>query len=211
MEETARRTTVVERAVAQTAAALGNTPPPALADARFNLDLVRQGSGVHNVDYAFALLAKAHEDLNIARTAGRLAPLPLPWREIPYQSPCLSCHQGIDAQRGRIFGRGFPHDAHVISSKLECATCHRPHDEREAGEVVRFDAAGCESCHHTEPIADCLSCHGGIRARTFTTARGEFSHTLHLDDAGQTCVDCHAVKKGAPVMLKKDHCADCHG
>ena len=135
----------------------------------------------------------------------------LPWRVIPYQSPCLSCHQGIDSQRGTIFGRSFPHEPHVIGRKLDCAACHRPHAERPAHEIVHFDAGGCESCHHKEPLADCLTCHAGIRARTFTTPRGEFSHTFHLDDAGQTCADCHEVRQGAPVTLKSAHCADCHG
>lgn len=211
MAETGRRTSAMERAMAQTTAALGSSRPRALEDARFNLDLVREGGGVHNVDYAFALLARAHEDLNAARTAGRLEPLPKPWREIPYQSPCLTCHQGIDTQRGTIFGRTFSHERHVIGSKLDCAACHRPHAERAAHEVVMFDAAGCESCHHKEPLEDCISCHGGIRNRNFTTPRGEFSHTLHLDEAGQTCMDCHEVKKNAPVTLKEEHCADCHG
>src|SRR6185436_437838 len=140
-----------------------------------------------------------------------LSALPEPWPAPPYESPCLSCHEGIDAQRGQIFGREFRHEPHVLKSKLRCESCHRPHEERAKDEIVRFDASGCESCHHARPEVDCLACHAAIRTRTFKVERGEFSHTFHLDEAGQTCVDCHELAAGKLPRIKEDTCAGCHG
>ncbi|HEU4402911.1 MAG TPA: cytochrome c3 family protein, partial [Candidatus Polarisedimenticolia bacterium] len=195
----------------QTVAALGGAPsPPPLADARFNLDLVVKGHGIHNVSYAYALLRQSHDDLNAARRTRGLASLPRPWTEPPYDSPCFSCHQGIETQRGAIFGRGYRHEPHVLRARLDCAVCHRPHAERAEGEVVRFDAAGCAACHHREAKADCLSCHAAIRQRKVRSFRGDFDHAFHLDEAGQTCADCHDLVPGRPVRLKQETCATCH-
>ncbi len=182
----------------------------ALDDARFNVDLVARGRGVHNVDYAFALLKRAHNDLNDARKERALAPLPLPWTEAAYASPCLACHQGIESRNGMIFGRSYRHEPHVLRARLDCLACHRPHEERAKGEVVRFDAAGCESCHHKDAKVDCLACHASIRGRKVASFRGEFDHAFHLDEAGQTCADCHDRPPGQPVVLKKETCAACH-
>lgn len=160
--------------------------------------------------FARALLGRAHSDMNAARASRGLAPLPIPWMEAPYKSPCLACHEGIESQRGEFLGRRFAHEAHVVRAGLDCASCHRPHAEREKGEVVRFDAAGCESCHHEDAKADCLSCHQGIRKSKVRSPLGEFDHALHLDDAGQTCADCHELTSGSPVRLKSEHCKECH-
>jgi len=210
-DDITRRTTGLSHQLEQTSRALSGPAPAELEDARFNLDLVERGHGVHNVDYARALLKKAHEDMNDARASGGLRPLGLPWPQIPYESPCLQCHDGIDAQQGTIFGRAFRHNRHVLDGKLECAVCHRTHEERAEGEIVRYDAGGCESCHHQDRRGDCISCHQGIRHRTFPTERGDFSHAFHLDEVGQTCSDCHELTSGGPVKLKRGHCADCHG
>ncbi len=208
-EGAASRLAALQRQVAETGRALGSGSPAAFADARYNLDLVAKGRGVHNIAYAYALLRRSHDDLNAAREARGLAPLPRPWKEPPYQSPCLSCHEGIEAQRGEIFGRSFAHERHVVGAKLECSTCHRPHEEREKGEIVRFDASGCTSCHHKPAASDCLTCHRSVRQRKVKSFRGDFDHTFHIDEAGQTCADCHDLSS-APPRLKQDICAGCH-
>jgi len=188
----------------------GRSPAQVLTDARFNLDLVVRGHGIHNVDYAYTLLEQAHGDMNSARRARGLGSLPKPWTEAPYTSPCFSCHQGIEVQKGTIFGRIYGHEPHVRRAGLDCAACHRPHEERDKGEVVRFGEAGCESCHHGDAKAGCLTCHSGVRKHKVASFRGEFDHAFHLDEAGQTCADCHDLSSGKPVSLKKEACAACH-
>jgi nitrate/TMAO reductase-like tetraheme cytochrome c subunit len=210
-ETVATRTGALEKQFAETNAALSRSAPAALADARFNLDLVVRGHGVHNVQYAYALLRRSHEDLNAARKERGLAPLPLPWTDAPYESPCLSCHQGIESQQGKIFSRDYRHEPHVLRAKLNCVACHRPHEERPKDEIVRFGPAGCESCHHADAAADCAKCHAAIRQRTIKVSRGDFSHAFHLDEAGAKCADCHDLTPGQPVRLKEEACAACHG
>jgi nitrate/TMAO reductase-like tetraheme cytochrome c subunit len=206
----AERTARVEQQFAETAAR-GGSDPAALQEARFNLDLVKRANGIHNVRYAYALLRQSHEDLNRVRASRGLAALPPPWQAPAYDSPCLSCHDGIDAQKGTIFGREFRHEPHVMKSKLDCEKCHRPHAERAKEEIVRYDASGCEACHHSRPEMDCAVCHAAIRTKTLKVARGNFSHTMHIDDAGQTCVDCHELAAGKPARIKEETCVGCHG
>lgn len=209
------RTAALQRQARETTAALGSPGPAALQDAWFNLDLVARGGGLHNVDYAYALLRRSHEDLNRARQERGLARLPAPWKEVPFESPCLSCHQGIEAQRGAVFDRSFAHEPHLLRARLECQSCHRPHDEKPKGEILRFGPSGCDDCHHaavqasTAP-AGCLTCHAAVLTRTFTVARGEFSHELHVDAAGQVCADCHSLAPGRPVTLNEVTCQGCH-
>ncbi|HEX3112392.1 MAG TPA: cytochrome c3 family protein, partial [Candidatus Eisenbacteria bacterium] len=154
-----------------------------------------------------------HDFMNEARRAQGLAPLALPWHEPPYESPCLQCHSGIEDQKGTIFGRAYAHATHVADQKIECTACHRPHAEKPKGEIVRFGAEGCESCHHKAAVVakpeTCAPCHGGIKTGTVTSYRGAFSHALHIDDAEKTCADCHDLST-TPPTLKKEACKECH-
>jgi nitrate/TMAO reductase-like tetraheme cytochrome c subunit len=208
-----RRTAALAEQLDQTARALGGSVGTLLTDARFNLGLVTRGHGVHNIPYAYALLSKSHEFMNEARQSRGLAPLPRPWPEPPYQSPCLQCHSGIEEQRGEIFGRRYAHAPHVVEHKIECTTCHRPHDQKPEGEITRFGPSGCESCHHKTAVIQkpetCAPCHGGIKTGTVKSFRGAFSHAVHIDDAEKTCADCHDLSV-APPALKKEACKECH-
>jgi nitrate/TMAO reductase-like tetraheme cytochrome c subunit len=208
--ETDRRTLALQRQVDETARAAGPAGQPALREAGHNLDLVARGRAVHNVAYAYALLEKSREELGAFRSSRGLSPLPGPWKGAPYSSPCLRCHQGVESVAGTIFGRHFSHEPHVARAGLECSLCHRTHEERERGEVVRFGESGCESCHHREPVGECFSCHGSVLERKVKSFRGEFDHAFHVRDAGQGCPDCHALAAGGPVSLKKENCATCH-
>ncbi len=207
----ARRSKALEDQIARTSSAIETGSSSLLADARFNLDLVSRGQGIHNVRYAGALLDRAHQDMNSARSERGLQSLPLPWKAVPYDSPCLSCHMGAETQSGRVFDRRFAHEPHVMTAGLDCETCHRPHEARNKGEVIRFGAAGCESCHHKDAGDDCASCHEGIRGRTFPSDLGDFSHDQHIDGAGLSCPDCHKPQPDGAVRLDTDACAGCHG
>jgi predicted CXXCH cytochrome family protein len=208
-EGSARRTAAVAGELAATERALGASAPAPLEDARANVDLVRQGHAVHNISYAYALLSRAHDDINEARRARGLAALPRPWKEPAYASPCLACHEGIEDQSGEIFGFRYVHEPHVITAKIQCTVCHRPHAERSPGEIVRYGATGCIGCHHKAPVGDCASCHTDVRKKTVKSFRGDFDHGLHIDDAGETCTDCHDVTV-TPPRLKKETCKQCH-
>jgi hypothetical protein len=206
----ADRTAALAKQMKRSSAALGDAVSAALTDARVNLDLVVRGHGVHNVRYAHALLDRSHDDMNAARVEHGLARLAKPWVEIPYESPCLSCHQGIETRRAPFAGRDFPHAPHLVRAKVECVTCHLPHEQRTSDDSVRFRAEGCDSCHHREPLADCLGCHSEVRESPVASPLGEFDHAFHLDDLDQSCTDCHALSSGRPVELQTDICTGCH-
>jgi nitrate/TMAO reductase-like tetraheme cytochrome c subunit len=205
-----KRTAALGRQISQTGEALHDPAPEEFEDARFNLDLVARGRGVHNVAYSYALLRRSHDDMNGARLARGLPALALPWPEIPYDSPCLQCHQGIEADSGTVFGRPFRHEPHVIGAQLDCSSCHGSHEERREREVVRFDATGCESCHHQDQSADCMICHEGVRQRAVESPLGAFEHAFHVDDMELSCADCHDVSAGRTVGLETETCAACH-
>jgi predicted CXXCH cytochrome family protein len=206
------RTGALREQLDASVAAMGISPPQAWEDARHNFLLVERGRGIHNVNFAYALLEKAHEQMNAARRARGLAPLALPWPSLAAGAgSCLACHQGVENQSGRFADRVFPHGPHVTAAKLECTTCHRPHAERAPGEVVRFGKNGCMPCHHRSAEVDapaCLKCHGDVTGRTVASFRGEFSHKSHLE-AGLECGTCHTPRNGDP-RPEKATCAQCH-
>jgi predicted CXXCH cytochrome family protein len=208
----AARTAALRAQLAATAGAMGSAPPPAWLDARQNYLLVERGRGLHNVSFAYALLDRAHDQMNEARKARGLAPLALPWTRLAASgAPCLTCHQGVEHQSGKFAGHAFPHAPHLQAAQLPCLACHRPHEERAPGEVVRFGPDGCMPCHHqsaqvTAPL--CAKCHADVTRRTVRSFRGEFSHKAHLD-TGLECEGCHQVKNGDP-RPQKSACQSCH-
>lgn len=206
-----QRVGALKRQLTTTEKALGPVRPAVLTDARFNLGLVERGHGVHNVDYSYALLQRSHDDMNTARGERGLRPLDTPWTKIPYRSPCLSCHRGVEEQKGSIFGRRFDHKPHVQRAALQCDNCHRAHDEREKQEIVSFDAAGCNSCHHREPEAGCGACHEAPGpVDTIRTSRGDFDHSFHVEGFELDCSDCHAPGEGGALELLDLTCTGCH-
>ncbi len=193
-------------------AAMGASPPQAWLDARHNYALVTRGRGIHNVNFAYALLEKSHEQMNQARHDRGLAPLERPWASLPPGAgTCSTCHQGVERYVGTFAGRSFAHGPHVIAGKLECTACHRPHAERAPGEVVRFGADGCLPCHHTSAEVkgpECARCHGDVTKLTVQSFRGEFSHQAHTE-TGAECGTCHQPKNGDP-RPDRAACANCH-
>jgi nitrate/TMAO reductase-like tetraheme cytochrome c subunit len=207
------RVAALRRQLDATVGAMGVSPPQAFEDARANFLLVERGHGVHNVNYSYALLDKAWEQMNEARRSKGLGPMPRPWTMIaPGSAACLNCHVGIEKQAGTFAGRAFAHAPHLQGAKLDCAACHRPHAERAPGEVVRFGPSGCVPCHHSGKAAAgdlaCARCHGDVRKGTVTTRRGEFSHAAHLEQ-GLECRNCHEPSAGDPRPAR-GVCAQCH-
>lgn len=182
-----------------------------LSDAWANVELVERGGGTHNVEYTLALLDASHEMINKAREQSGLPSLPKQWESAPFQSTCFRCHRGIENQNGAFFGIGFRHNPH-IKQGFECATCHRPHEERPASEVVRFGREGCANCHHareTQNASSCMICHSDVRTHKVKFKDKLFDHSMHLD-MGKKCAECHlagnAIKRGPNMTV----CAACH-
>jgi predicted CXXCH cytochrome family protein len=204
--------TAVRHQLDLTAPAMGGAAPEAWTDARHNVALVEHGHGIHNVNFAFALLEKAHEQINHARRDRGLQPLARPWRQTPAGAGnCLTCHAGVENQAGTFAGHAFAHQAHVVRAGLACSECHRPHAERAPGEVVTFGANGCLGCHHRPGVArlaECSRCHGDATVKVLPTFRGAFSHRAH-GEQGLECGDCHTMRNGDP-RPPRAACMQCH-
>jgi predicted CXXCH cytochrome family protein len=208
----AARSAALRAQLDRTSSSMGVVPPQAWEDARHNYLLVERGRGIHNVNFAFALLEKSHQQMNQARRTRGMEPLARPWAGPAAGSEnCLTCHLGIESQRGVFSGRTFEHRPHLEGGKLPCTSCHRPHAERAPGEVVRFGATGCMPCHHRQAQIDapvCMKCHGDVTQKTVTSFRGEFSHKSHLEQ-GLECTTCHPAGTGDP-RPQRAVCAQCH-
>lgn len=168
-----------------------------------NLRLIKQGNGIHNVGYSLALLQWSYEKIR----ASRVIPL-APWPEdASMQSGCSLCHVGIVSQTGRFKNLVFRHGPHLKQSKGDCRVCHRSHDEKPRGEVLRPDR-NCVNCHHTRSLrSNCQRCHLQI-PETLKVAGKRFPHAYHVgEDVELECTDCHTESGWkAPV----DVCAECH-
>lgn len=194
------------------AAVMGVDAPAAWDDARANFLLVERGRGVHNMNFAFALLDKSFEQMNEARKARGLGALERPWRHIPGGGgACLSCHTDIEGRTATFAGQTFRHGSHLGRAQLACADCHRTHAEKAPHEIVRFGPDGCQSCHHRDARAvtasACASCHGDVM-RKAASGPGRFSHREH-DDAGLECRECHSLANGDP-RPPQSACRECH-
>ena len=120
---------------------------------------------------------------------------------------------GIEAQRGRPFGRAFSHQSHVVRRGLDCLTCHTTHEERKGGvSPLKLAAADCDSCHHGEAAvaSGCRSCHSRLFERTFATENGDFAHSFHVGEMELACETCHGAPPAVWAKADRTVCADCH-
>jgi class III cytochrome C family protein len=190
----------------------GTGQPGPLADAFANIQFVDRGVGIHNVEYSLALLDASHNFINKAREEHGLRPIAKKWAQAPFESSCFRCHRGIEQQSGRVFGINFVHRPHIASG-FECATCHRPHEDKPAGEVLRFGREGCANCHHQreqQKPESCLRCHTDLLSRKIPFKGKQFDHSSHFKDLAKTCADCHllggSIKRGPNMKT----CESCH-
>lgn len=120
----------------------------------------------------------------------------------PTNDSCLTCHNDLRtvSPKGDL---QIPHRAHVSILKMDCVDCHNylVHELSPEGK-------------HTPPMAGCMECHDGDRAKDSCSACHTqkaapeshsatdwlVTHPREQDDP--ECVGCH---KWAP-----DWCADCH-
>jgi len=135
-------------------------------------------------------------------------------------------------------GVTFSHESHVGDMEFECDTCHDDLFEMEVGAAAaagNFTMAAlaegeyCGACHDgSEAFAstiDCTSCHavGGDILYDQPVQSVSFSHTIHADENGMGCSDCHdglfaMQAKAAQVnadftmasLYEGEYCGACH-
>lgn len=184
-----------------------------LEDAETNINLVKEGKGAHNVEYAVRLLSYALDGMDVA---GKF--LFPNFKEIP-RPPLLSradsyctrlCHSRIGIKDKVFFSKmriDFPHLQHSLSLGIPCTECHSP--DKHKMRIITED--GCMSCHHKGGENTCPKCHSS----QVNLYRGEVEGFEHNPDpmfeSGLDCLSCHDIKLG-PLDIKdlQKKCAECH-
>jgi hypothetical protein len=167
------------------------------SDAETNFNLVKNGKGVHNVDYAIKLLENVAN--NIEGIASRLGSGSYKVNRSKILSNdneyCSLCHFAIQPKNIEKFGEDkFPHSRHM--KFLSCTKCHSKAEHKKI--TVTKDV--CESCHSNfSKIPENIK-YGGIN----------FPHTLHSSKKEIACMVCHASVDFSKIQIKANICTSCH-
>jgi len=186
-----------------------------VADARFNYDFVRDGKGVHNVEYAVKLLQTAADQIDTAMKFISKDARPIV-RDTLLGTPdnyCLTlCHARIgipDKLQFENMALDFTHAVHAKDLGIECTRCHSP--EKHKMRVIEKE--GCMTCHHEQQDIECVHCHPAQKL-FLQGASGGYGVSKKMPDVMAESVEC----KGCHDLSKKDHtiaaiknkCVECH-
>lgn len=117
----------------------------------------------------------------------------------------------------------FSHQFHIIDSGLGCDSCHPDTFEKKRGAAratgnftmkALEEGKYCGACHDSDTAFEvtgeesCITCHGNNMQPPENiiwdeTIQAMFSHSVHVEDVGLECFDCHggtfSMKKGAAI------------
>ena len=181
-----------------------------------NLTFVRNGRGLHNMDYALRVLEDVQERAEKAKAlvlpgyAMRTISAPTGCTQL-----CHSCVECIETKPVPFGNVQFPHDVHVTDEGMDCLECHSPREQHGATFL-----RNCNECHHGsgEGAVECQDCHvenhnlyNGQNAcdEKSCDVRGEKNPMA--DAVG--CEDCHVqVTEGVKTTVEgiKATCVECH-
>lgn len=166
-------------------------------DAEDNFNLVKDGKGVHNVDYALKLLLNIasnlegiHEKLGYKNYTVNRSKL-----MTDDNAYCNLCHSVIVPKNIEKFGEErFPHNNHM--KFLQCTKCH----SRDEHKKITATKETCESCHKNfSGIPE------NIKYKSIL-----FSHKLHTQKNNLSCTECHVSIDFSKIQIKNNVCAGCH-
>lgn len=181
-----------------------------LSDAAYNIELVRYGQGVHNVEYADLLLKTARNQLAEAMklVGSGYAPPSLGTTQAFPESPCMTCHFGLETRVAKVFGKSFEHKKHAYT----CSMCHSEGvtSGQKGHGVLKITEGECQRCHHKQ-TTDCATCHPiqkkvltGSGVLSFEATPGPMSQNV-------ACDACHVgLASGHDLNKLKKTCVDCH-
>ncbi len=104
----------------------------------------------------------------------------------------------------------FSHKLHVIEQELDCDSCHPDIFAKKRGTAAANgdytmaameEGKYCGACHDSDMLKDpqsCKTCHGSDMKQPKTILFTEpvkaviFDHTMHTEDIGLECSDCHS-------------------
>jgi hypothetical protein len=166
-------------------------------DAETNFNLVKNGKGVHNIDYALKLLENVANNLEgISSELGnknyKVNRSKLLTGDNEY---CNLCHFAIKGKDVEKFGEErFPHSVHM--KFLSCTKCH----SKEEHKKITVTKEVCESCHNNFSKVPENIRYNGIN----------FPHTLHSSKKEISCTVCHTSVDFSKIQIKAKVCTNCH-
>lgn len=181
-----------------------------VADAEYNLLMVKNGNIVHNVAYSDELLLSAENGLKQALTTigsfVNLEEISVYSQLVP--SECKNCHYGQEEIDVETFGINFSHNIHIVNNHLLCSKCHS--NMRRHGELI-VNRNACLSCHHTQEEVNCEQCHE-LQAQFYDGTVKLISEVIPdvMYEEDVECLSCH---EGVVEPIEKatgEHCLNCH-
>ena len=181
-------------------------------DARYNVDFVKVGKGVHNPFYAAELIQVADSNLNrLFRKVGQVAPF------LPDKSPikggyCAQlCHDKAGVKLPLVIsfqGVTLPHTRHAFDFGLGCTTCHSAKKHK----AISITKDGCMACHHSQANTQCVRCHQKQSALfTAENLPVKIPEAKPSVKAGLVeCVNCHDLSQKQTVKNISAACVGCH-
>jgi Class III cytochrome C family len=166
-------------------------------DAEANFNLVKEGRGVHNIDYALKLLLNVASNLEginekIGNKNFRVNKSRLMTDDNEY---CNLCHFVIPSKNINKFASDdFPHAEHMKFT--QCTKCHSRDEHRK----ITATKETCESCHK-----NFSSVPENIRYKSIL-----FSHKLHTSKSNISCKVCHVGADFSRIQIKNNVCSGCH-
>lgn len=159
-----------------------------------NLAFVKNGRGVHNMDYALKVLADSQERAEKALKAVNPG---YAMRKIVSPNGCAQlCHSCVECIETKPVPFGnvqFPHDVHVDDEGLKCLDCHTPREQH--GQTL---LKNCNECHHGSGTGSvsCQDCH---------------QENFNLYNGQNACDEKSCDVRGAKNdMVDAVKCAECH-
>jgi hypothetical protein len=184
-----------------------------LSDARYNVEFVKVGRGVHNVFYAAGLLNAANRNLDAAMTSLGQQPLLLGKHSYVGGDYCaVLCHKNAGVSMPvtvQAFGRPMPHRKHFYESGVSCTECHSTQNHKQ----LDLKPEDCNGCHHAPSRTDCTACHRTqselYRGNLFGSFQGE-----PIPSVMTSSVECEGCHTGLPPHRIRENVADacesCH-
>jgi hypothetical protein len=193
-----------------------------VADAEYNIRLIKYGSAVHNIRYSIELLQTAYKNIQTALqiVKSNYSPPALQLKSATTKSDCEQCHLGIEQVTKPIFGVQFEHQQHLEIAKLDCKVCHLSDKGRsDSGRnidkkhgLMIMTRVKCLQCHHTQQEYKCEGCH--------SLEKAWYNGTVKVADSVATpnpmaksisCDACHQdLNQGHKYEKVKSACISCH-
>ena len=191
----------------------GSAADSLVSDARYNVEFVKIGRGVHNVFYAAGLLNAANRNLDAAMKTEGQKPLLLGKHSYVGGDYCaVLCHKNVGVEvpvTVQAFGRPMPHRRHFYDFGVSCTECHSAENHKQ----LDLKPEGCNACHHAPSQTECDACHRTqselFSGKLFASFEGEPLPSVMASSVG--CEGCHASllshRTGETVA---DACENCH-